>query len=418
MPNWVDGTDGSGAGSIFRIDGPSGAGGRHSRARARHRAMALAGQSTVAASGESAGSLEAANFETLPFDSSDCELETKAVEHTDTIQHPSLAKRFRQHFTDLNRLAMDPIVWEVEESLIATELRQALALTESGLEQLAGYSRDCRPLHTNSALSVIERNVGERAQRVMARVEQATNLRRAVLRLSASLIEVSRRGVPLPDEINDFARAIEQSVALGEPTLFAVTESYGAAERVAAHSLNVATMCAALLQGTADADAVSHVAVRAALLQDFGMMALPRTLLDSSTPLSLPQRQVVDQHTSSSVAVAARVYRCERTLQAIYQHHERLDGSGYPERVLGDSVALPARLLAVADTFLGMCEPRPYRRPFGTEQALHELQRAVNDGKLDGRWLDRLFTLTTHWLVVAPGHDTSPGAGAIRASAA
>jgi HD-GYP domain-containing protein (c-di-GMP phosphodiesterase class II) len=66
----------------------------------------------------------------------------------------------------------------------------------------------------------------------------------------------------------------------------------------------------------------------------------------------------------------------------IRSHHERSDGSGYPDHLHGDDIAMPARLIAVADTFDAMTSPRPYREPMTAGAALTELVR-LSPGKFD-----------------------------------
>jgi hypothetical protein len=65
-------------------------------------------------------------------------------------------------------------------------------------------------------------------------------------------------------------------------------------------------------------------------------------------------------------------------LEAICGHHERLDGSGYPEGAQGDAIHLPARLLAIADAYSAMCRARPYRGAHTPQQALRELYLGVD----------------------------------------
>ena len=64
-------------------------------------------------------------------------------------------------------------------------------------------------------------------------------------------------------------------------------------------------------------------------------------------------------------------------------HHERLDGSGYHRGSSASELALPARLLAAADAFHAMCEPRPHREPVGPKRAAEDLAREASAGRLD-----------------------------------
>jgi HD-GYP domain-containing protein (c-di-GMP phosphodiesterase class II) len=74
------------------------------------------------------------------------------------------------------------------------------------------------------------------------------------------------------------------------------------------------------------------------------------------------------------------------------QHHERWDGSGYPERLSGDEIILEARILAVADTVEAMSSHRPYRVAYGIESALEEISQ--NRGTLyDPAVVDACLTL-------------------------
>lgn len=76
------------------------------------------------------------------------------------------------------------------------------------------------------------------------------------------------------------------------------------------------------------------------------------------------------------------------------QHHERMDGSGYPSRLSGDSILLEARILAVADVVEAMASHRPYRPAFGIEKALQEISQ--NRGVLyDAEVVDACLKLFT-----------------------
>ena len=70
-------------------------------------------------------------------------------------------------------------------------------------------------------------------------------------------------------------------------------------------------------------------------------------------------------------------------------HHERLDGSGYHRGAAGAELAFPARVLAAADAYHAMTEPRPYREPLPPEQAADELAREASAGRLDADAVDR-----------------------------
>jgi HD-GYP domain-containing protein (c-di-GMP phosphodiesterase class II) len=79
----------------------------------------------------------------------------------------------------------------------------------------------------------------------------------------------------------------------------------------------------------------------------------------------------------------------ETVLGIVRWHHERWDGSGYPDGLRGAAIPLTARIVAAADAFTAMCEARAYRRARGQEEAMDELQRLAGS-QFDGQCVDAL----------------------------
>ena len=82
----------------------------------------------------------------------------------------------------------------------------------------------------------------------------------------------------------------------------------------------------------------------------------------------------------------------EVILSMIYQHHERLDGSGYPNKLKGDEIILESRILAVADVVEAMTSHRPYRPALGIDAALEEIESGKGV-KYDARVVDTCISL-------------------------
>jgi DNA-binding CsgD family transcriptional regulator len=78
------------------------------------------------------------------------------------------------------------------------------------------------------------------------------------------------------------------------------------------------------------------------------------------------------------------------------QHHERLDGSGYPRGLSADQIATSARLLGAADAYQAMCELRPQRLAYTPQEAAAELRREVTAGRLDGEAADSVLRAAGH----------------------
>jgi response regulator RpfG family c-di-GMP phosphodiesterase len=121
----------------------------------------------------------------------------------------------------------------------------------------------------------------------------------------------------------------------------------------------------------------------AALMQDLGLLKVPKEVLMKPGRLTDEEWQLVKQHPIWSLELIDPPAILTETIEAaVKHHHERFDGDGYPDRLKGEQIPFPARLLAVADTFDALCSERPYRPAYSTEQALEEM-RKVSGSQLD-----------------------------------
>ena len=123
---------------------------------------------------------------------------------------------------------------------------------------------------------------------------------------------------------------------------------------------------------------------RAACVYDLGRLGVPNTVWDKPGPLTLSELERVRLHPYLSERMLAFSPALARLGDIAVQHHERLDGSGYPRGLSADQIATTARLLAAADTYQAMCEPRPHRPALTPTDAAVELRREVAAGRLDG----------------------------------
>jgi putative nucleotidyltransferase with HDIG domain len=116
-------------------------------------------------------------------------------------------------------------------------------------------------------------------------------------------------------------------------------------------------------------DELEHLR-RAALLHDIGKLALPNRILDHAGELSDTDRARVHEHPRHTARILGRVPVLSRVATTAAGHHERLDGSGYPEGLTGDMLDRPTRILAVADVFDALTSDRPYRSALSHAEAL------------------------------------------------
>jgi PAS domain S-box-containing protein len=111
------------------------------------------------------------------------------------------------------------------------------------------------------------------------------------------------------------------------------------------------------------------------LLHDVGKIGIYDAILNKPTPLTREEYETIKGHPLRGVGLLEPIKQLNRIIPCIRHHHERLDGSGYPDGLKGERIPMWARVLAVADAFDSMTSDRPYRKAFGNEDAINELKR-------------------------------------------
>jgi HD-GYP domain-containing protein (c-di-GMP phosphodiesterase class II) len=149
------------------------------------------------------------------------------------------------------------------------------------------------------------------------------------------------------------------------------------------HSAGVAELAAAAAK-RCRLDATRATTVRrAALVHDLGRVAIGARTWQRAGPLTVGEWEQVRLHPYQTERVISRSPFLSALAPVAGAHHERLDGSGYHRGSSAAELALPARLLAAADAFHAMCEPRPHREPVAPKRAAEDLGREASAGRLD-----------------------------------
>jgi len=156
--------------------------------------------------------------------------------------------------------------------------------------------------------------------------------------------------------------ALSASIELRDPY------TAGHQERVAQIAVAVAT------ELRLEPDEVDAIEL-AARIHDLGKLSVPSEILTRPGRLNDAEMAVVRIHSQAGFDLLERVNFPEHVGEMILQHHERLDGSGYPNGLQGEQIALGSRIIAVADVVESMASPRPYRPALGLDAALKEIQR-------------------------------------------
>jgi len=113
----------------------------------------------------------------------------------------------------------------------------------------------------------------------------------------------------------------------------------------------------------------------AALLHDLGKVFIPAEILSKPGTLSDVEKSMVQLHPKYGYDVLRTIDLSWDVAEIVYQHHERLDGSGYPDHLTGDKLIPESRILAVADVAEAMVSHRPYRPALPLKKACEELER-------------------------------------------
>jgi two-component system, cell cycle response regulator len=130
-------------------------------------------------------------------------------------------------------------------------------------------------------------------------------------------------------------------------------------------------------------------------LHDCGKVTVPTDILAHSGPLDEGARARVRHHAVAGEALVSVVPGLSGAAQIVRSHHERFDGTGYPDGLAGDDIPLAARIVGAADAFVAMTESRPYEGPRGHGDALAELQRSAG-GQFDPRVVEALLAVLEH----------------------
>jgi HD-GYP domain-containing protein (c-di-GMP phosphodiesterase class II) len=194
------------------------------------------------------------------------------------------------------------------------------------------------------------------------------------------------------DDQEFWAQLEAPDVSRWEPPNFAIAADDARLDRIAEAFARVidakSPFTATHSQGVADiADGIAsalhldadqrRIMRRAALLHDIGKLAISNRILDKPGKLSDEEFRAVQTHPVHTLSILARAPCFAELAELAANHHEKLDGSGYPRSLDADDLDLPMRVLAVADVYEALTADRPYRSALSVEEALAIIDRDV-----------------------------------------
>lgn len=225
---------------------------------------------------------------------------------------------------------------------------------------------------------------------------------------SASTVEAPHSAAPRPRWILAEPRDVPGSIvpASGNDGFAAlVTELVGQVDAAdptqAGHSVRVAALATMLGSAIGMAESELRSLRVAALLHDVGKIAVPADILRKSSTLTVSEASTVRRHTVYGGAILRRIPVLAFAASTARWHHERWDGLGYPDGLVGHAIPLPARIVAVADALDAMTSVRPYRAAIAMDAAFEELEAHA------GAQFDPLIVSAAGSLVGADGFRNS-----------
>lgn len=148
------------------------------------------------------------------------------------------------------------------------------------------------------------------------------------------------------------------------------------------HSIQVGMLCYYLAKWLGKTNEECRSIGTAGYLHDIGKTATPPELLVKAGPLTQEEFEIVKEHTQQGFDLITKSLGSQEWALTALQHHERLDGSGYPHGLRGDEIMPVSRLVAIADVYSAMITPAPYREAKDLLNVLRELHY-MSFGKLD-----------------------------------
>ncbi|MDE1177668.1 MAG: HD domain-containing protein [Edaphobacter sp.] len=158
------------------------------------------------------------------------------------------------------------------------------------------------------------------------------------------------------------------------------------------HSIGVAEVAHGMAQKLGLPPERVKLVRRAALLHDIGKLSVANSILDKRTPLSKEEWKIVERHPGLSRQILEMIEPFREMAIIAGEHHEKLDGTGYPNRLMAADLSLESRIVAVADVYSALSEDRPYRPGMDNRQIL-PIMRSLTPDKLDVDCVDALAAL-------------------------
>ena len=190
------------------------------------------------------------------------------------------------------------------------------------------------------------------------------------------------------ERAEDLQRRTQQLASLQVGLLSAMLRTLDLRDRMTArHSAAVARYAREIAKSAGMSEAEQELAHTAGLLHDIGKFVFPDSILKGNSRLTDEEYEIVKMHPFHGAQVLSQIEGYGPVANIVLAHHERMDGTGYPNGMPADNIPLIARIISVADTYDVMTSRDSYRKPVTSQTAIAELRR-VSGTQLDGHFVE------------------------------
>ncbi|WDC84685.1 HD domain-containing protein [Caloramator sp. mosi_1] len=133
----------------------------------------------------------------------------------------------------------------------------------------------------------------------------------------------------------------------------------------------------------------------AALLHDIGKLSIPNSILDKNGKLTPDEMQIMRSHTYYTRFILSKIEGFEEITEWASNHHEKLNGRGYPLGLVADELSLESRIMAICDIYEALTADRPYRAGMRPEDAFKIIETMIEAGEV----CNKAFNIVKHALL-------------------
>jgi PAS domain S-box-containing protein len=280
-------------------------------------------------------------------------------------QEEAVGKKLEEILKIVDEKTLVPIETPMSEVI---QKRVAMNLTAPVL--LISKNGDKVPIEDSAAPMIDEKEELTGAVMVFRDITERKRAEAAIKKAFDSLEErVREQTAELRSSFDKLGRAMEGTIqALA--TMVEARDRY-----TAGHQVRVADLACDIAKRMGVPESRLPIIRIAALIHDVGKVCVPTEILNKPAPLSAIEFEIVKQHPKAAFDVLEKIEFPWPIADIVLQHHERVNGSGYPSGLRGDQIHLEARILGVADVVEAMSSHRPYRAALGTDKGLEEVSR-------------------------------------------